>query len=146
MDWLTWKYFFLISSHKRFFYWIKFYITQIGHFFSPLNITFLKSNCHVVKPFPAERFYNKSSLYIICTKCVFNYPTFDLFSRLAFYEFINNEDVRRMFVFIRPPRQIIASLQPPHDLKYKSIFFLKSNTGTKITKDNISESLFSFFI
>jgi dynein heavy chain len=59
--------------------------------------------------------------------------------RLAFYEFINNEDVRKMFVFIKPPRQIIAALQPPHDLKYKSIFFLKSNTGTKITKDNISE-------
>ena len=59
--------------------------------------------------------------------------------RLAFYEFINNEDVRRLFVFVRPPRQIIASLIPPHDLKYKSIFFLKSNAGTKLTKDNIGK-------
>ncbi|XP_053409232.1 uncharacterized protein LOC123561373 isoform X4 [Mercenaria mercenaria] len=63
-------------------------------------------------------------------------------NRLAFYEFINNEDVRKMFVFIKPPCQIIAALQPPHDLKYKSIFFLKSNTGTKITKDNISDEVF----
>ncbi|XP_052258855.1 uncharacterized protein LOC127863384 isoform X2 [Dreissena polymorpha] len=63
-------------------------------------------------------------------------------NRLAFYEFINNEDVRRMFVYIRPPKQLIASLQPPHDLKYKSIFFLKSNTGTKITKDNIMDEVF----
>ena len=63
----------------------------------------------------------------------------NFFFRLAFYEFINNEDVRRLFVYVRPPRQIIASLIPPHDLRYKSIFFLKSNAGTKLTKDNIGE-------
>ena len=60
-----------------------------------------------------------------------------MFFRLAFYEFINNEDIRRLFVFNRPPKQIIASLIPPHDLKYKSIFFLKCNAGTKLTKENI---------
>ena len=57
--------------------------------------------------------------------------------RLAFYEFVNNEDIKRLFVYIRPPRQITASLQPPHDLKSKSIFFMKCNPGTKLTKDNL---------
>ncbi|XP_070202269.1 uncharacterized protein [Littorina saxatilis] len=63
-------------------------------------------------------------------------------NRLAFYEFVNNEDVKRMFVYIRPPRQITASLQPPHDLKAKSIFFLKCNPGTKLTKDNLDNEVF----
>ncbi|VDI06318.1 Hypothetical predicted protein, partial [Mytilus galloprovincialis] len=58
-------------------------------------------------------------------------------NRLAFYEFINNEDVRCLYVFNRPPKQIVASLIPPHEMKYKSIFFLKCNAGTKLTKENI---------
>lgn len=66
--------------------------------------------------------------------------------RLAFYEFVNNEDVKRLFVYIRPPRQLTASLLPPADLKSKSIFFLKCNPGTKLTKDNIgSENIFFFY-
>ncbi|PVD27606.1 hypothetical protein C0Q70_12770 [Pomacea canaliculata] len=63
-------------------------------------------------------------------------------NRLAFYEFVNNEDVKRLFVYIRPPRQLTASLLPPADLKSKSIFFLKCNPGTKLTKDNIDEEVF----
>ncbi|CAH1797693.1 unnamed protein product [Owenia fusiformis] len=63
-------------------------------------------------------------------------------NRLAFHEFINNEDVRRLFVFIRPPKQIIASLQPPHDLTFKSIFFMKCGSGNKITKENIREEVY----
>ncbi|KAL3885754.1 hypothetical protein ACJMK2_025795 [Sinanodonta woodiana] len=63
-------------------------------------------------------------------------------NRLAFYEFINNEDCKRLFVYVRPPRQLTASLIPPHDLKFKSIFFLKSTAGTKLTKDNIGNEVF----
>ncbi|KAK7479591.1 hypothetical protein BaRGS_00029140 [Batillaria attramentaria] len=63
-------------------------------------------------------------------------------NRLAFYEFVNNEDVKRLFVYIRPPRQITASLLPPLDLKSKSIFFLKCNPGTKLTKDNLDAEVF----
>ncbi|XP_076457719.1 uncharacterized protein LOC143291635 isoform X3 [Babylonia areolata] len=63
-------------------------------------------------------------------------------NRLAFYEFVNNEDVKRLFVYIRPPRQITASMQPPHDLKSKSIFFMKCNPGTKLTKDNMDNEVF----
>ncbi|XP_069118815.1 uncharacterized protein [Argopecten irradians] len=63
-------------------------------------------------------------------------------NRLAFYEFINNEDVGRLFVFSRPSKQITASLIPPHDLKYKSIFFLKCKAGTKLTKENIGNEVF----
>lgn len=70
--------------------------------------------------------------------CLFLF--FFVFFRLAFHEFINNEDVRRLFVYIRPPRQIIASLQPAQDLKAKSVFFLKNNVGVKLTKENMGES------
>ncbi|XP_052060514.1 uncharacterized protein LOC127700861 isoform X4 [Mytilus californianus] len=63
-------------------------------------------------------------------------------NRLAFYEFINNEDVRCLYVFNRPPKQIVASLIPPHEMKYKSIFFLKCNAGTKLTKENIGKEVF----
>ncbi|KAL5020323.1 hypothetical protein ScPMuIL_003215 [Solemya velum] len=63
-------------------------------------------------------------------------------NRLAFHEFINNEDVRRLFVYIRSPKEITASLLPPHDMNYKSIFFLKCNAGTKLTKDNIGDEVF----
>ena len=59
--------------------------------------------------------------------------------RLAFHEFINNEDVRRLYVYIHPPRQIIASLQPPMLLCSKSIFFLKNNVGVKLTKENMGK-------
>ncbi|XP_056010102.1 uncharacterized protein LOC125667097 [Ostrea edulis] len=62
-------------------------------------------------------------------------------NRLAFYEFINNEDVRKLFVYSKE-RQIVASLIPPFDLKYKSIFFLKCNAGTKLTKENIGNEVF----
>ncbi|ELU01785.1 hypothetical protein CAPTEDRAFT_107782 [Capitella teleta] len=60
-------------------------------------------------------------------------------NRLAFHEFFNNEDVRRLFIFTRTNRSLVASLQPPHELKSKSIFFLKNNEGIKLTKDNLSD-------
>ncbi|KAI0240669.1 Dynein beta chain, flagellar outer arm [Lamellibrachia satsuma] len=62
-------------------------------------------------------------------------------NRLAFHEFLNNEDVRRLFIYMRPPRQIVASLQPPHDLKTKSVFFIKNNIGVKLTKDNMDDEI-----
>lgn len=50
--------------------------------------------------------------------------------------------MRKLFVYNKE-RQIIASLIPPFDLKYKSIFFLKCNAGTKLTKENIGKYLAS---
>lgn len=64
-------------------------------------------------------------------------------NKLAFHEFFNNEDVRRLFVYVKPSKQLVASLQPPHDLKFKSIFFLKNSTGIKLTKENLSEYWFN---
>ena len=61
--------------------------------------------------------------------------------RLAFHEFVNNEDIRRLFVYIKPPKQIVASLQPPLDLQAKSVFFLKNNTGVKLTKENMGKTI-----
>ena len=68
-----------------------------------------------------------------CIKKVF----FD--DRWSLNQFVNNEDVRKLFIYVRPPRQLVASLQPPYDLKSKNIFFLKTNVGVKLTKENIGE-------
>ncbi|GFO25147.1 dynein beta chain, flagellar outer arm [Plakobranchus ocellatus] len=63
-------------------------------------------------------------------------------NRLAFYEFVNNEDVKRLLVYMRPGRQIVAALQPPMELQSKSIYFLKCNPGTKLTKDNMDAEVY----
>lgn len=61
-------------------------------------------------------------------------------NRLAFHEFIKNEDIKSLYVYVKPPRQIIASLKAPHTLHSKSIFFMKSQ-GAKLTRDNIGKSM-----
>ncbi|XP_055866060.1 uncharacterized protein LOC106055129 isoform X2 [Biomphalaria glabrata] len=63
-------------------------------------------------------------------------------NRLAFYEFVNNEDIKKLFVYKSHGKQITASLQPPSEIHSKSIFFLKCNPGTKLTKDNIENEVF----
>ncbi|GFS27875.1 dynein beta chain, flagellar outer arm [Elysia marginata] len=63
-------------------------------------------------------------------------------NRLAFYEFVNNEDVKRLLVYMRPGRQIVATLQPPMELQSKTIYFLKCNPGTKLTKDNMDSEVY----
>lgn len=60
-------------------------------------------------------------------------------NRLAFHEFIKNEDSRHLYVYTPTKRKIVASLNPPHNLSSKFIFFMKSH-GTKLTKDNISKA------
>ena len=53
-------------------------------------------------------------------------------------EFCNNEDVRRLFIFTREPKNtLVASLSPPAGLRTKAVFFLKTNQASKLTKDNV---------
>jgi len=59
-------------------------------------------------------------------------------NRLAFHEFIKNEDTKSLFVYVIPPRKLVASLKAPHGLQGKSIFFMKSQ-GAKLTRDNIGK-------
>lgn len=58
--------------------------------------------------------------------------------RLAFHEFIKNEDTRCLYIYVIPPRQMRASLASPHGFTSKFIFFMK-NQGVKLTKENIGE-------
>ena len=64
---------------------------------------------------------------------------YNFFRRWSLNQFVNNEDVRKLFIYVRPPRQLVASLQPPYDLKSKNIFFMKTNVGVKLTKENIGK-------
>ena len=50
---------------------------------------------------------------------------------------MNNEDVRRLFVFVRSQRHLVASLSPPNVMQTKAIFFLKKNAQIKLTRDNL---------
>ncbi|XP_033641709.1 dynein beta chain, flagellar outer arm-like [Asterias rubens] len=59
-------------------------------------------------------------------------------NRHSFLEFCNNEDVRRLFIFTKEPKNTLeASLSPPTGLRSKAMFFLKTNQASKLTKDNI---------
>jgi dynein heavy chain len=59
-------------------------------------------------------------------------------NRHSFLEFCNNEDVRRLFIFTREPKNtLVASLNPPTGVRTKAVFFLKTNQASKLTKDNI---------
>jgi hypothetical protein len=60
-----------------------------------------------------------------------------LVCRLVFSEFFTNEDARRMFIYVRPPRQMFASLSPPREFKGKIVVFYKKNTGVKLSEENI---------
>ena len=66
-------------------------------------------------------------------------------NRLAFHEFIKNEDSKSLYIYVKPPRKIIASLKPPHGLHSKSIFFMKSQ-GAKLTRDNMSKSFYCLLL
>ena len=86
-------------------------------------------------------FYKAEILSIIIFICVvFIKPNCNIvFCRWSLNQFVNNEDVRKLFIYVRPPRQLVASLQPPYDLKSKNIFFMKTNVGVKLTKENIGK-------
>eukprot|EP00057_Strongylocentrotus_purpuratus_P006394 XP_011660868.1 PREDICTED: dynein beta chain, flagellar outer arm [Strongylocentrotus purpuratus] len=59
-------------------------------------------------------------------------------NRHAFLEFCNNEDVRRLFIYTREPKNtLVASLLPPQDVRSKGVIFIKTNQATKLTKENI---------
>lgn len=66
-------------------------------------------------------------------------------NRLAFHEFIKNEDSKSLYVYVKPPRKIVASLKAPHGLHAKSIFFMKSQ-GAKLTRDNIGKQLLHHYV
>ncbi|XP_064599567.1 LOW QUALITY PROTEIN: uncharacterized protein LOC135466077 [Liolophura sinensis] len=64
-------------------------------------------------------------------------------NRRALHEFTQNEDVRRLFVYINPgpSREIVVSLHPPENLSSKSVFFIKTNSGIKLTNENMDEEV-----
>jgi hypothetical protein len=65
--------------------------------------------------------------------------------RLVFSEFFMNEDARRMFIYVRPPRQIFASLSPPQEFRGKIVVFYKKNIGVKLTEDNIGMNFHIYY-
>ena len=60
---------------------------------------------------------------------------------MAFDDFLNNENDRRLFVYSRLPRLLLTvSLLPPtHHLTSKLMCFMKLYPSTKLTMDNIGE-------
>lgn len=66
-------------------------------------------------------------------------------NRLAFHEFIKNEDCRHLYIFTPSHRKLVASLTPPHNPNSKFMYFMKSQ-GTKLTKDNIGKFTYLYIL
>ena len=60
------------------------------------------------------------------------------------FEFCNNEEVKQLFVFssLSPGGGgMTASLTPPPALREKAMYFMKAHATTKITRDNVADSV-----
>ncbi|XP_020627063.1 dynein beta chain, flagellar outer arm-like isoform X2 [Orbicella faveolata] len=61
-------------------------------------------------------------------------------SREAMFEFCNNEEVKKLFIFSSTTpagKNLVASLNPPSGLREKSVYFVKIHEAGKLSRDNI---------
>ena len=64
-----------------------------------------------------------------------------LVSRLVVMEFLNNEDVKQLYVFSKSPSQMVASRSCASDNTHeKGIYFLKTTGASKLTADQMSKA------
>lgn len=59
------------------------------------------------------------------------------------FEFCNNEEVKNLYIFSSTTQGggLIASLTPPHTVREKAMFFIKSHDIGKVTRDNIMDEV-----
>ena len=61
-------------------------------------------------------------------------------SREAMFEFCNNEEVKKLFIFFSTSsggKNLVASLHPPNSVQEKSVYFVKIHNAGKLSRDNI---------
>ena len=61
-------------------------------------------------------------------------------SREAMFEFCNNEEVKKLFIFFSTSsggKNLVASLHPPNSVQEKSVCFVKIHNAGKLSRDNI---------
>ena len=61
-------------------------------------------------------------------------------SREAMFEFCNNEEVKKLFIFfsmLSGGKNLVASLHPPNSVQEKSVYFVKIHNAGKLSRDNI---------
>ena len=61
-------------------------------------------------------------------------------SREAMFEFCNNEEVKKLFIFFSTSsggKNLVASLHPPSSVQEKSVYFVKIHNAGKLSRDNI---------
>ena len=65
---------------------------------------------------------------------------FFFLSREAMFEFCNNEEVKKLFIFFSTSsggKNLVASLHPPNSVQEKSVYFVKIHNAGKLSRDNI---------
>ncbi|XP_078672103.1 uncharacterized protein LOC144911712 isoform X1 [Branchiostoma floridae x Branchiostoma belcheri] len=63
-------------------------------------------------------------------------------TRSVLVEYITNEDLRCLYIYAKSPKNgLQASLSPPAQLPAKAVFFLKTGTSVKLTKDNMDDNV-----
>ena len=61
-------------------------------------------------------------------------------SREAMFEFCNNEEAKKLFIFFSTSsggKNLVASLHPPNSVQEKSVYFVKIHNAGKLSRDNI---------
>ena len=61
-------------------------------------------------------------------------------SREAMFEFCNNEEVKKLFIYFSTSsggKNLVASLHPPNSVQEKSVYFVKIHNAGKLSRDNI---------
>ena len=56
-------------------------------------------------------------------------------------EFLNNEDVKQIYIYLKSPNQMVASRQCVNETNVeKGILFLKLSNSSKLTADQMSKA------
>ena len=89
---------------------------------------------------PVFNVWLKSLLHVTSLESITELFFISIFSREAMFEFCNNEEVQKLFIFscISPNgKNLVASLTPPSSLREKSVYFVKNHAAGKLSRDNI---------
>lgn len=72
----------------------------------------------------------------------FNFSNINYSLRLIVMEFLNNEDVKQLYIFVKSPNHLIASRScTTENSSDKGIFFLKISNTSKLSPETMSKLL-----
>ena len=65
---------------------------------------------------------------------------------MVILEFLNNEDIKYVYIYAKTANQMVASHTEISNLNEKGIYFFKTTNATKLSPDNMSNQIASCLI